>query len=261
DGKVYTGPDKQYNLRLDDPLQAGFVRYDTDEDDVKDYTCGECHTTGYSPGGNQDGKPGLIGTWAFNGIQCEECHGRGGAHANNPEGVRMTVDRSNALCGKCHIRGAVNEIPASGGFIRHHQQWNEMFRTKHSTLQCVTCHDPHMGLNPLNPERHLAIRIRCETCHFKEAASLEASILPHFTQGVDCTDCHMPLAAKSAAAIGTYEGDIHSHLWRINTDPNAAMFTPDGKKANGYLTLEFSCKQCHPTETVQDLAGAAPFVH
>jgi hypothetical protein len=71
----------------------------------------------------------------------------------------------------------------------------------------------------------------------------------HISEGLTCLDCHMPLAAKSAVATGTYEGDIHSHLWRINVDSLAEMFTPDGSFANGYLTLEFTCLKCHSDET------------
>ena len=61
----------------------------------------------------------------------------------------------------------------------------------------------------------------------------------------------MPKATKSALAAGTYEGDVHTHLWRINVDSTAEMFTPDGAFANGYLTLEYSCLKCHddPSET------------
>jgi hypothetical protein len=33
----------------------------------KPYKCGPCHMTGYSPEGNQDGRPGLIGTWVEDG--------------------------------------------------------------------------------------------------------------------------------------------------------------------------------------------------
>jgi hypothetical protein len=61
----------------------------------------------------------------------------------------------------------------------------------------------------------------------------------------------MPPAAKSAVALGKYEGDIKSHLMNINIDPNAKMFTDDGKFAKGYLTLEYACLYCHPAQTKQ----------
>lgn len=108
--------------------------------EVKPYNCGRCHTTGFDPAGNQDGLVGIEGTWAFEGIQCEACHGQG-AHlnaANDP-----VIDRSSAACGACHIRGDSATIPASGGFIRHHEQYNEILASPHAALDCVDCHNPH----------------------------------------------------------------------------------------------------------------------
>jgi hypothetical protein len=245
DGYIITGDSVQYNF-----ANQTWVAYHSGE--TKPYNCGRCHTTGFKDVGNQEGKEGLVGTWAFNGIQCEECHGPGELHAAAPYEVEMVVDRSADACGECHVRGDVNKIPASNGFIRHHEQWNEMYTTKHAALQCVDCHDPHVGLHPLNPDRAQAIKLACENCHYEEAETFQDSpITDHLTNpnGPDCIDCHMPKAAKSAVAVGTYEGDIHSHLWRINTDSTAEMFTADGKYANGYLTLEYTCLKCHTNET------------
>jgi len=259
-GAIYIGPDRQYNL-----IEGfeGFVAYEGGTPGFVAYDCGTCHTTGYVPKGNQEGKDSLIGTWAFNGIQCEACHGPGELHIEDPFKISMVIDRSSDLCGQCHIRGAVNKIPASGGFIRHHEQWNEMFTTKHAVLECVDCHDPHIGLHPNNPERSSAIRITCENCHFREAESFyNTDIEDHLGfYGPECIDCHMPLAAKSAVAQSTYVGDIHSHLWRINTSADAEMFTQDGGYANGYLTLEFTCLKCHEDESKAWAAENAERVH
>ncbi len=256
DGYIITGTDVQYNF-----IDESWTAYHDGEH--KPYACGPCHMTDYKSTGNQEGKEGLVGTWEFNGIQCEECHGPGELHAGTPYDIGMVIDRSNEGCGKCHIRGDVNQIPASGGFIKHHEQWNEMFTTKHSALQCVDCHDVHVGLHPLNPERESAIKISCGGCHLEEAASFEASSINHAgsSVGPECIDCHMARAAKSAVAAGTYEGDIRSHLFRINTSASAEMFTEDGAFANGYLTLEYTCLQCHDSETKAWAAEHANQVH
>ena len=73
EGFIITGDAEattQYNFANDvvgnDPE---WVAYHAGEE--KPYDCGTCHTTGYSPEGNQDGLPGLIGTWAEDGIGCE----------------------------------------------------------------------------------------------------------------------------------------------------------------------------------------------
>ena len=54
-----------------------------------------------------------------------------------------------------------------------------------------------------------------------------------------------------------FEGDVRSHLFRINTDAKAKMFAPDGKLAvGGFVTLDFACLNCHKNK---DLAWAAKY--
>lgn len=55
----------------------------------------------------------------------------------------------------------------------------------------------------------------------------------------------MPKASKSAIKTAKYVGDVQTHLYKINLDPNAKMFTDDGKYAKGYLTVEYTCLVCH----------------
>jgi formate-dependent nitrite reductase cytochrome c552 subunit len=261
DGYIYTGPDRQYNFATD-----AFVAYDGTAPGTKPYSCGPCHTTGYRSDGHRDGKEGLVGDWAFNGVQCEECHGPGGLHVESPYEAEMVVDRSNEACGRCHSRGSPSEIDASGDFIKHHEQWDEMYRTKHASLQCVTCHDPHVSLHPNNPDRAAAIKIQCENCHYQEAESYRNAPIDHASvsfngQPITCIDCHMAKAAKSAVGNSvTLEGDIHSHSWRINPDSTAQMFytgTDGHQYAFGYLTVDYACKHCHPSMTKARLAVAA----
>jgi hypothetical protein len=258
EGYVLTGDEVQYNFETQE-----WVGYHSDEaPGTKPYDCGRCHTTGYSPDGHQDGLEGIIGTWAEPGIQCEECHGRGSKHAENPYSFDMIIDRSSEQCGECHIRGPVNQIPASGGFIKHHEQWNEMATTLHRSLNCVDCHDPHLGLHASNPDRTDAIVMNCEQCHYTIAEDYASSSLPHYSNDVDCIDCHMAYTGKSAVGDTTiHRGDIRSHLWRINTDPNATL--TDGSTANGYITLDFSCltSGCHLSESRNWAASHADDVH
>jgi hypothetical protein len=256
DGFIITGSDVQYNL-----VDGSWTAYHDGE--TKPYACGPCHMTDYKSTGNQEGKEGLVGTWEFNGVQCEECHGPGELHAANPYDLAMVVDRSTEQCGKCHIRGDETEIPASGGFIRHHEQWNEMFTTKHAALKCIDCHDVHVSLHPNNPDRQTAIKVTCEGCHLDETESFNNSGINHAgsSVGPECIDCHMARATKSALAAGPFEGDVRTHLFRINTDANAEMFTPDGSLANGYLTLEYTCLTCHDSKDKDWAATYAGSVH
>ncbi|MEW5796171.1 MAG: multiheme c-type cytochrome [Candidatus Zixiibacteriota bacterium] len=259
EGYILTGANRQYNFETQQ-----FVSYDAATAPRKPYDCGPCHMTNYVDTGHQGGLPGLVGTWTFNGVQCEECHGPGEFHAAEPYKFAMEIDRSSEACGKCHIRGSVQKIPAKSGWVEHHEQWNEMFRTKHAALECVDCHNPHIGLHADNPERESAIKVACESCHLAETQGFLASGIGHAASeaGPDCIDCHMAKTGKSAVANATtFTGDVRSHSWTINMDPNAAMFTQDGLFANGYITLDFACLQCHTSETKEWAATYAPLVH
>jgi hypothetical protein len=256
DGYVVTGTAAQYNVQTD-----RWVAYEAGN--VVPYACGPCHTTGYRSEGHQAGMPGAVGTWALNGVQCERCHGPGSRHVYAPYDFPLKVDRSAALCGECHSRGDVSKIRADAGFIMHEAQYNELHATKKANFACVDCHDPHVSLHAQNPSRAVAIKARCQTCHFEEAENFAASELPHYDLGtIDCTECHMAYAVKSAEGQpARYRGDVRSHLFRINTNPAATMFTSDGKYANGYLTLEYVCLRCHISRTKQWAEEHAPEVH
>ena len=206
----------------------------------KPYDCGSCHTPAYSTEGNQDGLPGLIGTWVADGVQCEECHGPGGNHVNNPMLVSMEINRDAEMCGQCHRRGDISEVDASGGFIKHHEQYEEMFSSKKRVMDCVDCHDPHQTVK--YAKKGAGIKTPCETCHFEKAAYAKIKYIRH---GGDCVNCHMPRAVKSALGdTESFSGDIRSHLFAIN--PQAiTQFNEDGTVSQPYLGLEFACRGCH----------------
>ncbi len=266
DGYIYTEEGQgQYNLETNE-----WVSYHAGEE--KAYDCGRCHTTGYNPQGHQDDLPGIVGTWEFPGIQCEECHGPGSLHAADPYNVDMNIPVDTwEACGRCHSRGDPFVIDAKGGFIKHHEQYEELIASRMSFMKCTDCHDPHAS-SLYHPDE--AIRMQCETCHFEEADAFQTSAIGSemYAAGVRCIDCHMPYAAKSAVKWEDYQGDIRSHLFAINVDPEADMFNADSSQAVGYLTLQFTCQYCHdgssahgepaaPPKTLQELAEAAPLVH
>lgn len=223
-----------------------WVTYHAGEEN-KPYDCGACHTTGYSPTGNQEDLPGMIGTWEEPGIRCEECHGPGSLHVFNPRGVAMQIDRDGEQCGQCHLRGAIEQVNASGGFIRHHEQYEELFQSKHIVLDCVICHDPHAGVIQL---RHAqrddpsieTTRTQCQNCHFQQAQYQDSAIHPRV---VECIDCHMPRVTKSAVGDPErFTGDIRTHLMAI--DPTQiGQFSEDGSEALSQLGLDFACRHCH----------------
>jgi hypothetical protein len=84
--------------------------------------------------------------------------------------------------------------------------------------------------------------------------------------GVECIDCHMPPATLSGAPLGPNEGDMRSHIFNINTDADASMFTPDGSQlalseGEGAVTLDFVCQRCHTGTSLETLAKFADDFH
>lgn len=245
EGYLITGERAQYNLATGrwapfyPDLLPGTKRYD----------CAGCHATGWRESSevHQDGLVGIPGTWALPGVQCEACHGAGQAHV---EGERKEIvrDPSAELCGRCHY---VNGRPRleSDGRLMQSDQYDQLIHSPHQTLTCVTCHDPHKSV------RYKLGGVKMPTC---------AKCHPHRTVQVPemaeqaCESCHMPLASKSATESGPSGlGDMHSHTFRLSTDPNVRMFSKDGRfvrmDASGYaiLKVEFACVGCHN-------GGAAP---
>ena len=247
-----TGPNKDKPGRNQYNMATGrWVDYEARK--VTKYDCGPCHMTAYSKDGNQDGRPGMVGTWVFPGITCEECHGPGKPHVAAPNKTNVKVDRSDAACGKCHIRGAKERIPAGGGFISHHEQYNELLASPHAwKVTCVTCHDPHK-------RAAISRKLGCENCHVKEATDFKGS--RHEKSLVQCTECHMPAAGRSAESFGKYVGDIKTHIFKISLGPTDEMFSPDGKFATGKLTADFACLSCHAGRDKAWAAAQAKGIH
>lgn len=219
----------------------------------KKYDCGTCHTTGYRPQGHQDNMEGIVGTWAEAGIQCEACHGPSSLHADNPYIVKPKIDRDAEMCGECHRRGDVTQIDAKSGFIEHHEQYEEMYQSKHMALDCVLCHDPHTGVVQLRQAKAQTTRTTCENCHFQEAKYEKNTKHKGWTT---CLDCHMPRVGKSAVGDAKkFTGDIRTHIMAIDPE-QVEQFTADGKLALSQISLSFACKSCHVPGTSSEIPDA-----
>ena len=242
DGFIITGDANaktQYDL-YNENLKLGndWVSYHAGEQTP--YTCGSCHTTGYSPNGHQDNLPGIVGTWAEPGVQCEACHGPGGNHVNNPLLVAMKVDRDAEACGTCHRQSdTTTQIEAKDGFIQHHDQYQELFESKKRVMDCVNCHSPHQSTKYAE---NLGIKTPCESCHFEQVQYQKIKYIRH---GSGCVNCHMPRVTQNAVADpARHTGDVRTHLTVIN--PLAVLqFDENGEFIQQYLTLDFACKGCH----------------
>lgn len=243
-----TGVNTQYNLpRTDLNVGDEWVAYDGSRTSQKPYTCGTCHTTGWQTtaengGQYQDGLVGIQGTWEEPGVTCEQCHGPGADHVAAKNPALISVDTEKELCGSCHFRDTNHGILASGGFIKHHEQYDELISAGHNALSCTSCHDPHIGTRYGHAEEG-GITVTCESCHSSKTTNAHA--VP-----VDCATCHMPRAGKSARKINSFQGDVKTHIFKINASgdtKDAMWYTGDDGAtfARGFVTLDFVCYQCH----------------
>ena len=261
---ITAGGLNQWNL-----LPSTWTDYHADE--LKPYDCGTCHTTGWQSlaengGVHQDGLTGFEGTYEETGVTCEQCHtdattGLGGVtHVSTQSPADITIDSSDDLCGTCHNRGGANTtIPAKGGYIRHHEQYNEFANSLHfaAGVGCNSCHEPHLGTR-YDMGGFIA---SCSTCHAAQAATnAHLSVFPPGDEA--CITCHMSQASKSAVADATnpnFVGDVKTHIFTIN--PGALnkdyFFSVDGltvATAVEGVTLDFVCYQCH-TDPVTATGG------
>lgn len=253
-------------------VDHGWVDYEVgNEAKIYNYGCFKCHTTGPTQDGTWLEGVADLGNFAEPGIGCESCHGPGNihvvtesaedidliyefAHTDNTSGgltvygVTQFPDVAgndvNFLCGTCHNRGYDNSIDSKGGFIKHHEQWDEMMSGVHvkADVKCTTCHDPH--------KRTIwdgdGIIKKCTECHSGPASKI------NHPGSLSCKDCHMPYAAKSGTTVGDsgFEGDIRSHLMKIIVkDEN--MYNEDGAAIRddadrpAALSVAAACLGCH----------------
>ena len=200
------------------------------------YDCGRCHTTGYSSEGHQNRLEGITGTWTFEGIQCEVCHGPGAIHASSSRKADIII--STTVCLECHGTKPLNIIPFNGLFLDQYTEANQLMKSRMKSFSCVVCHNPHLSSK-------MSIKEPCESCHQKTAEIYKDSYM--YKVGVACADCHMPPAVKIAEGnTGIYQGDFKSHLFKIDHRREFPASVGDGKKINpGYLSVDYVCMRCH----------------
>lgn len=273
DGFIMTAnSDTQYNLE-----NGSQVAYHAgDPMGTKKYDCGKCHTTGwvsFADGGvRKDNLPGMDGNFFAGGIHCEECHGQGAVHAFTQVKSDITLNKNSNLCGKCHTRNADNTIAASGGFIQHHEQYDEWLTSGHNNttnmVGCNTCHDPHASTKYDSQAPGDGVKATCASCHPNKNGS------KHSAAALTCIQCHMPKITKTAVKTGYYTADIKTHIFKINTSAMGEMFNAAGTLANPNgdgMSLDYVCYQCHKdasgnggsasTRTMMQLSAKATNFH
>lgn len=263
----WTGVASQYNLaNASAGLPAGFVSYLPDVTSPAPYTysCFRCHTTGpvafEDNGGRRQGnRPGIGGTWAEDGVQCEACHGPGSRHLYDPPAGNIVIDATANACRDCHSNpDNPTVLAASGGFIVGNQQYAEVQASPHAEFACTICHDPHASAIH---DRSNGIRNECRDCHVDRGLALHTDrvyVYGDYTERLRCESCHMPLASRNAssATIGSGDsvgrvGDTRTHIMWVSVLPDAALVTPDGTRVvtdtdgHAAVPIEYVCLRCH----------------
>jgi predicted CXXCH cytochrome family protein len=190
-------------------------------------------------------------------IGCERCHGPGELHARgdtdhaivNP--ARLPPRLRDAVCEQCHLEGEARVLRSGRGLFDYRpglplaEFWavlveerqsgedakavnhvEQMYQSKcfqnsvgTAKMGCITCHDPHVAVEPKDREAHY--RAACLKCHDEETKSEIRNPKSETTKGVvsdfgfrisdfrlvcsmppeqrrqtsphdSCIDCHMP---------------------------------------------------------------------
>lgn len=115
-------------------------------------------------------------------IQCENCHGPARQHPTDPP--KLTIDRSRALCLRCHAK--LRYPTSARGTLRGIDP-----TTHNPGFECVRCHLPHQpDLRYLQStaSRNRQGKVWCRTCHQEQVD--DTAGMPHSV--IECEACHGP---------------------------------------------------------------------
>ena len=246
-GSIVTGTGVQYNFATE-----AMAAYHNNEDD-KNYNCGNCHTTGWqhtdavlNPTG-QDGLEFMQGTFFKGGIQCEACHSAGSAHAKFSGTIVRDADPRTLVeltaadagyglavaCGECHTRDGERDYPSylskfdnalatSGDPDPRPDEMGGRIAAKGGLIRHHEQYDEVLGINPddntgTRSAGFMATHGDCGTCHNPHGSSVNAdNSLYTGVPGVD---------TGSGTCLGCHE----------DYDPSL--------RSGGMLTLD--CADCH----------------
>jgi DmsE family decaheme c-type cytochrome len=215
------------------------------------------------------------GPFGHGGLQCEACHGPGGAHVlahgKQPAGIvdfgphaRSPVARQNAQCLSCHQANAAHEWASSA-----HAAGN---------VPCAACHTLHAAQDPV---RSAATQSEvCTGCHEAQHTDLfKPSHHPLREGKMACTSCHAPHGSTAPAQLvnntvtetctschAEYRGPF---LWEHQPVAEDCSNCHDAHGSAQATLLKarppFLCQQCHEgaghpsiVNGPQGLAGGTP---
>ncbi|MBY5979196.1 cadherin-like domain-containing protein [Ferrimonas balearica] len=274
------------------PYHAG----DTPDSHGFDY-CGRCHTTGWrdtttamhderNPN-RQDDMPGMGGTFALTGVQCEACHGAGSEHIADPSKrniekyaeARTTEDYladdmgfgKAIACSECHtVDDALKRYPeyvspknalfggdSQGGRMTLKEGRRDGRGGRHAA-------DTLLGTDPDTGEAiGVKKNFRCSICHNPHQSEHYQDKPGHEgAMSRQCTDCHtMEFADASGGGMAAMAHDqaqcidCHmpgsSHMFGIDLSApsdDPRHYSADGEYNKPWLRASDSCQGCHQSD-------------
>jgi predicted CXXCH cytochrome family protein len=246
--------------------------------------CNGCHTV--SQMGNAVGKPAgynVVPDSAYHDVQCENCHGPGFSHAQNPDIVAnrplASIHVDTAItngCGGCHT--GVHE-PFVDQWVGSAHGSGPGFAVAAGNASCAPCHEGRAALqvkfgvttNYVEKGSATLERIVCVVCHDPHGASpfegqLRASISDPTTDNL-CIKCHSRsgtppwgIATATSAARGPHGAQgllvIGQNIGWI--PPNFTYDTNQIVSSHGTTANPRLCATCHVDSiTITDKATGA----
>jgi len=215
------------------------------------------------------------GPFGHGGLQCEACHGPGGAHVKAGGGplagmvdfgpkALASAPRQNARCLACHQSNAAQTYATSAHAA--------------SNVACASCHTLHAAKDPVQTA---ATQVEvCTTCHQAQRTDLlKPSHHPLREGKMACTACHSPHGSTAPAQLvkntvtetcttchAEYRGPF---LWEHQpvAEDCTNCHDPHGSVQPALLKMRapFLCQTCHEgaghpsiVNTPQGLPGGAP---
>jgi hypothetical protein len=250
-------------------------------------SCLECHTVGPWEGENgafddvmaevgwefpetlQEGNwdtlqadfPELAG---LGNIQCENCHGPGGAHMGDPEGI--TVSLSAEGCGYCHDEAPRHIKNAQWGLSGHSEEEARAFTYPigEDHADCMPCHSGEGFVDIAEGQDEVRTgfqTITCAVCHDPHSAENEAQVRVYDTvtlpDGTEVTDAGVSATCMTChnGRVGPEEGEAEEPHWphystAAEMIAGVGGFTYGGDIENSpHQGVGLVCVECHMSET------------
>lgn len=172
----YEGPEKCAGCHLEETeawkdsphaqamkdINEGLYVACTEQPTDTECNCLSCHTTDFDPADN---------TYAYEGVECEACHGP--YVEGHPANGMMQLDVDSSVCSDCHVET--------------YEQWSNSPHSE-ANVQCIGCHLSH------SQEFRLTDEALCGSCHRDQIEDFAHT--SHDSAEVTCTDCHLSSASS-----------------------------------------------------------------